>query len=208
MPVAHDYVFRNKFKAVAAALRSAHGTLLDVGARDRALSTYLDARRLSYFSADIGEGHDFQVDLERPLEFPDAKFDHVVALDVLEHVEHIDQAFHELARIARTDVIIALPNMATLSRRARFAVTGRLGTDKYDLLTDHQGDRHRWLTTHRQVSTFIGSNARTAGLRLERVVEEMDGHVAERLVGYALTRLHVVPAGWFSGRSIFFMTHV
>ncbi len=188
MAVAREYVFRNKFKAVAGALRSARGTLLDVGARDRGLAKHLDARHLSYFSADVGEGHDFQIDLERPLEVPDARFDH-------------------LARIARVGVVIALPNMATLSRRLRFALTGRLGTDKYDLLTDHQGDRHRWLTTHRQVDAFIQANAQKAGLRVEKIIEEMDGHAAGRLVGYGLTRLHLIPAGWVSGRSIFFMTH-
>src|SRR6185503_12471077 len=100
MAIAREFVFRNKFKAVAGALRSARGTLLDVGARDRGLAQHLDTRHLSYFSADVGEGHDFQIDLERPLDFPDARFDHVVALDVLEHVEHIHAAFHELARIA------------------------------------------------------------------------------------------------------------
>jgi len=208
MAIAREYVFRDKFKAVAHELRSARGTLLDIGARDRGLSKHLDARRLSYFSADVGAGHDFQVDLERPLDFPDGRFDHVVALDVLEHVEHIHRAFHELARISTTGVVIALPNMATLSRRLRFAATGRLGTDKYDLLTDHQGDRHRWLTTHGQVDAFIRSNAQKAGLRVEKVIEEMDGRAAARLVGYGLTRLHVAPARWFSGRSIFFMTHV
>jgi len=208
MAIAREFVFRNKFKAVAGALRSARGTLLDVGARDRGLATHLDARHLSYFSADVGEGHDLQIDLERPLDVPDARFDHVVALDVLEHVENIHGAFHELARIARVGVVIALPNMATLSRRLRFALTGRLGTDKYDLLTDHQGDRHRWLTTHRQVDAFIQANAQKAGLRVEKIIEEMDGHAAGRLVGYGLTRLHLIPAGWVSGRSIFFMTHV
>ena len=79
MAIAREYVFRNKFKAVAAALRSARGTLLDVGARDRGLAKHLDARHLSYFSADL---------------------------------------------------VIALPNMATLSRRLRFALTGGLGTDE------------------------------------------------------------------------------
>ena len=104
-------------------------------------------------------------------------------------------------------VVIALPNMATLPRRVRFAVTGRLGTDKYDLLSHHQGDRHRWLTTHRQVHAFIRANAQKAGLRVEKIIEEMDGHAAGRLAGYTLTRLHLIPAGWVSARSIFFMTH-
>src|SRR5258706_256378 len=119
MALAREYVFENKFKAVGHALRSARGTVLDVGARDRGLSKFLDSRNLSYFSADVDEGHDFRIDLERPLDFPDGRFDHVVALDVLEHVENIHGAFHELARIARTGVIIALPNMATLARRVR-----------------------------------------------------------------------------------------
>src|SRR5258705_6176432 len=189
MAIAREFVFRNRFKAVAGALRSARGPLLDVGARDRGLATHLDARHLSYFSADVGEGHDLQIDLERPLDVPDARFDHVVALDVLEHVENIHGAFHELARIARVGVVIALPNMATLSRRLRFALTGGLGTDKYDLLTDHHGDRHRWLTTHRQGNAFIQANAQNAGVRGEEIIQEIDEHAARRRVRYLLSKL-------------------
>jgi hypothetical protein len=205
MAIEREYVFRNKFKAVAAGLRGATGKLLDVGARDRVLSRYLDLKKLTYFSADLGDGHDFRIDLERPLSFADGEFDYVVALDVLEHVENIHGAFHEFARISKRGVIVALPNVATLRRRVLFVCSGRLGTDKYDLLPQPRADRHRWLTVYSQMNEFILFNADRAGLFVRKVIEEMEGGAVQRLVGYGLTRLHVVPVGWFSGRSIYFM---
>lgn len=205
MAIAREYVFRGKFRAIAKVLEGANGKLLDVGARDRVLSRHVDLKNVAYFSADVGEGHDFRIDLEKPLNFSDAEFDYVVALDVLEHVENIHRAFHELARISKRGLIIALPNLTTLSRRVLFLFSGRLGTNKYDLLPQHQGDRHRWLTAYPQVKEFILFNAEKTGLRVEKVIEEMEGGPVQRLLGYSLTRLRLVPVRWFSGRSIYVM---
>lgn len=160
--VCRVYTVRGKYSVVAKLLQQAEGTLLDVGARDRRLAVRLDQQHLKYYSADLGEGCDYRIDLERGLPFPDSAFDYVVALDVLEHVEHIHQAFHELARITRRCLIIALPNLSALSRRWSFLWRGHLGTKKYDLYPEHQGDRHRWLTGYRQICAFISHHARSA----------------------------------------------
>lgn len=197
------YTVRGKYSVVAELLRQAEGALLDVGARDRRLAARLDQRRLKYYSADLGEGCDYRIDLEQGLEFPDGAFDYVVALDVLEHVEHIHRAFHELARVARLCLIIALPNLSALSRRWSFLWRGRLGTKKYDLYPEHQGDRHRWLTIYPQINAFVEANAAESGLVLERVFEELQGGRLARVLGYAAARSGLLPRGLLTERCIY-----
>lgn len=199
------YVLRDKYRAVADILCDRNGSVLDIGARDRIIRQYLDLGRLAYFSADLGPGHDYQLDLEARLPLADASFDHIVALDVLEHVEHIHQAFFELARIARQTLIIGLPNMASLPRRWSFLWRGDLGTRKYDLLPEHQGDRHRWVTIYPQISVFIETSANKVGLVLEQVVEEIEGGRIIARLGYWAAAHGMLPVGWLTGRCIYVM---
>lgn len=147
------YIRANRFEVVASRLKEASGTLVDVGARNRVLQKYLPSS-LQYRSADFDPGHDFKWDLEAPIDQPDGAFDHVVCLDVLEHVERIHAAFTELIRIARKKVLISLPNMAFLGFRLTYLLEGRL-SDKYSLLPAHQGDRHRWLTVYPEMNRFV-----------------------------------------------------
>ncbi len=183
---------KNKYTLVAELLAGQTGRLLDIGARDRHLRSLLDQTRLHYASADLGPGHDYQLNLEHPLDLADQAFDFVVALDVLEHVEHVHQAFFELARITRRVLIIALPNLATWPRRWSFLWRGHLGTGKYDLLPAHQLDRHRWLTVYPEINRFVRLNAARAGLTWTHLVEEVEP-------GFWLSPLAVrlMPMGWF-----------
>jgi SAM-dependent methyltransferase len=204
--VSRTYVVRNKYRVVGDILCDAEGRLLDVGARDRRLAAELDPQRLAYHSADVGEGNDYQIDLEQALDFPDEAFDYVVALDVLEHVEHIHRAFHELARITRHCLIIGLPHLASLARRWSFLWRGHLGTKKYDLHPQHQGDRHRWFTIYPQINAFVEVNAPRAGLVLERTLEEIEGGRITRLLGYLLARTGLIPSGLLIERCIYVLT--
>ena len=154
-------MFTRKYEIVGTCTEDCQGTLLDLGARDRVLRSHLHSG-LQYQSVDQCPGHDFQWDLEQPLECPDDAFDIVVALDVLEHLEHIHTAFDEMLRIARSRVYISLPNMGCLSFRVHFLRYGRLAA-KYALLPDHQGDRHRWLTSYAQMTTFVHELSRRSG---------------------------------------------
>ncbi|MGB0384222.1 MAG: methyltransferase domain-containing protein [Ardenticatenaceae bacterium] len=190
-------------------MRNESGSLLDIGARDRRLAVELNSQKISYYSADLDRGHDFQVNLEAPLDLSDCAFDYVVALDVLEHLEHIHGAFHELARITSQKLIIALPNMGTLPRRWSYLWHGHLGTGKYDLYPEHQGDRHRWLTVYPQIKRFIESNAAQAGFMVEEVIEEIEvgvegkvGAVIAKVGKWAIGR-GLLPSGMLSGRSIY-----
>src|SRR5687768_17215242 len=147
---------RDKYRLTASLLADRKGSLLDFGSRDRRLARELPDWQ--YFSADRGGNHDYDLDLEQPIEpIHDRAFDAVVALDVLEHVEHCHAAARELFRIARTDVVLALPNMASYQHRLSFALRGRLSTDKYDLRGAPTLDRHRWLTVTPHIVDFFNS---------------------------------------------------
>jgi hypothetical protein len=203
-----EYTFRNKISIVGRLLKDAEGRLLDVGARDRYLSKELDPKRIKYLSADMAPGHTYQIDLEKALPFPDKAFDHVVALDVLEHVENIHRAFADLARITSKSLTIALPNLAALPRRFSFLLRGHLMTNKYDLLPEHQGDRHRWFTVYSQINRFVEQSAEKSGLRVDRVVEEIDGNRFFRVGGWAVARSGLVPQGLLTGRCIYHLSRL
>lgn len=185
--------------------------MLDIGARDRRLATQLDLQKINYFTADVDTGYDYQIDLENGLSLPDCAFDYVVALDVLEHVEHIHTGFHELARITRKKLIIALPNMSTLFRRWLYLRYGHLGTKKFDLYPEHQGDRHRWLTVYPQINCFIADKAERTGFVIDSVIEEIEvgfygkiGAIAAILVSW-LIMLKLLPRSLFTGRCIYIL---
>lgn len=206
-PAARRFITESKYRAVADLLAGQSGSLLDVGARDRVLGRILAGSGILYASADLGPGHDYQIDLEGPLILPDRSFDHVVALDVLEHVEHIQRAFHALARLARRSVILSLPNLATWPRRWSFLCQGRLGTAKYDLLPEHQGDRHRWLTVYPEINQFVAVNASRAGLHWVTLLEELEFPRGwGGLVRWATVR-GMVAAGAFTTRCIYHLTY-
>jgi hypothetical protein len=174
---------RSKYQLVGDRVRGQPGTLLDVGARDRILRPHLPAAGLRYLSADFGPGHDFHWDLEQPLPAADDAYEFVAALDVLEHVEHFQAAYHELLRITRQRLFVSLPNLTHLSHRLRFFFTGRMG-EKYRLPPEHPGDRHRWLTHYADLVTFMEYQARTAGVTV-RQFNWIPGYAPlDRLISY------------------------
>lgn len=161
------YTRRSKYEIVSEQVKSIAGTLVDVGARDRILQHYLHNPALRYISADAVEGHDLLWSLEAPVDCPDAAYDVVVALDVLEHVEQFHLAFSELLRVTRDKLFVSLPNMTNLAFRLHFFATGQL-SGKYALLPEHQGDRHRWLTHYDDVCAFMLHQAQSANVAIRQ----------------------------------------
>ncbi|MEM4204978.1 MAG: methionine biosynthesis protein MetW [Candidatus Methanomethylicaceae archaeon] len=157
----------SEYQIVAERTANMSGTLVDVGARDKVLYQYIQGGGLRYLSSDIVPGHDFCWDLEKPLEVPDNSFEVVVALDVLERVERIHDAFYELIRIAKGKLFVSFPNMTCLSFRLRFFRYGQL-SGKHALLPIPQSDRHRWLTSYPQVWEFVQHVAQTARCSVQR----------------------------------------
>jgi len=156
----------SKYEIVGRRLEGLDGSLVDIGARDRRLQAYLPAG-LTYLSADMTPGHDLLLNLEESLPVREAAYDVVVALDVLEHLEHIHRAYRELIRITRRRLFISLPNMTCLTLRWQYFSEGHLGA-KYELRPEHQGDRHRWLTGYGQLCAFIEAHAGASGCTAKR----------------------------------------
>jgi SAM-dependent methyltransferase len=178
--------FRSKYNITAALLAGRTGTLLDVGARDRALERHLRGGRLAYHSADRSGEQDHTLDLEHALSLGDGSFDVVVALDCLEHVDRLHAALHELIRVSRAATVVALPNLACWQHRLSFLWRGRLATDKYDLTSSPPDDRHRWLTVLPQTDDFVRANVPAATHRLTHIVHETTGGPAARIASFVM----------------------
>ena len=178
----------NKYRGVASLLSPLSGSILDVGARDRILHSFLKGSDVRYFSADAVSGCDYEIDLEKSLTFDAKEFETVVALDVLEHVDRLHSAAGELFRIAKERVVIGLPNMGVLGHRIHFLYYGKLGTEKYDLRGEEEIDRHRWLTSYRDIVAFYRSIGERHGFKLESLGLEVGGGKIGRIVSWILLK--------------------
>jgi len=133
-------------------------TLLDIGCRTMALKPLLNNCK-EYYGADLVPGENiYQCNLEEGLNFQDKSFDVVVALDVLEHLEHAHLVLKEMQRVARKAAIISLPNMYYWKFRLNFLMGKGLG-GKYAFSADPILDRHRWVLSFTEAVKFIEKNA-------------------------------------------------
>jgi hypothetical protein len=136
----------------------AQSSVLDLGARSMQIHKRFKPRE--YLGIDFDEAmtsHPLMrhFDLEQDLDLG-RRYDFVMALDVLEHLESFHRKLEQMREHARLGLIIALPNMYHYLYRARFLMGLRLGT-KYDLGLERSADRHRWLFTPREALALIGS---------------------------------------------------
>lgn len=132
---AHDMQWRAFVDRVPAG-----ATVLDAGCGPGVLSVLLAKKGCIVTGTDISEPNikeakayaeregvriDFSVNDIEQLPFPDKSFDYVVSSHVLEHVPDFVQGAGELSRLARKQVIIAIPTCLTLGGMAL------LGRDRY-----------------------------------------------------------------------------
>jgi hypothetical protein len=140
------------------------GFVLDVGCRTRELEQALADRPVSYIGLDLTPPADVVADLGEGIPLPDDTADVVVALDVLEHVDGIYEAFAELCRVAHRHIVISLPNAYVLKHRWR-QLRGRVAA-KYGLPTEPPPDRHRWLFPLTDARRFCRYRAELAGWKV------------------------------------------
>lgn len=133
------------------------GAVLDVGSRLGALRGALGSASVRYVGLDLNYRPSVIGDIEHA-PFPARAFDAVVALDVLEHTNDIYGALREVFRLARTYVVVVLPNCYEARLRVRFAL-GRPISGKYGLPTEPMLDRHRWLFSLPEARRFVRENA-------------------------------------------------
>jgi Methyltransferase domain len=182
-----------------------HGLILDVGCRNKELREALDGRSVRYLGLDVKPPADVIADLNHEIPLPDGEADTVVALDVLEHVDAIYDAFAELCRVARRHVVISLPNAFVLDSRYRH-LRGRV-SGKYGLPEEPPGDRHRWLFSLDDARRFCRHRAKMAGWcvaeeavlvgprrqRMEALVRALPNLLSPRLVTHLVPGVHTPP---------------
>jgi len=141
-------------------------SILDVGCRDASLADEFPTAE--YAGADLNSdtrgrvkyvGDIARISLDR-------KFDAVVALDVLEHLDNPSEVFDRLADAAQRIMLVSLPNTYDLKSRIQFVFTSGLG-DKYRFLERTPTDRHRWLMNRAEISAFYAAKAARHGLTLQ-----------------------------------------
>jgi len=116
------YAFEGRFVSYYWQLKKVFATdpksILEVGVGDRVFGDFIkNNTTVQYTSVDVAD--DLKPDvigsvLELP--FADKSFDVTCAFEVLEHLpfEHFDQAVRELARVARTHVVISVPHFGPM----------------------------------------------------------------------------------------------
>lgn len=155
----------NRINAAVGLLRQVEPfqSLLDVGCREGYLRKHLTPGT-DYVGLDLVPcgPHVRYVGDVQSIRF-DRRFDVVVALDVLEHMEHPSLAFDKLLGVADRVLIVSLPNCYDLKGRMNFALKGRLG-GKYRFLEEEPLDRHHWVMGLGEIDTFFQVKARKHSL--------------------------------------------
>lgn len=139
-------IYERKMRWVDKTLEAipANARLLDVGAGEGALVERYRKKGRDIVGVDTAYQSAYvrQADL-LSLPFENACFDAVLCLDVLEHVQLLDQpkALSEIARVLKEDghLLLSVPNLAHLHSRIKFFFTGKL--TRTSAVDRHPGDR-------------------------------------------------------------------
>ena len=146
-------------------------SILDVGCRDAELKKVIPEDKV-YFGNDLFQNADQGVHFVcniMEINFED-RFDCVVALDIVEHVDDPYALIEKLLTLCNSHLIISLPNTYDLQQKYAFCINNSLG-DKYEFRTENRLDRHRWLMNYDEIMRFFKFYAEKHNLSL--VTEEV-----------------------------------
>jgi len=163
VPLYQEREARNRWAAEL--LRGNAGrTALNLGGGGaRHLGKHLGSR-WQVHELDVGGDSDTTLDLDRVerLPFADRSFDVCCALDVLEHLEQFHLIVDEMFRVARSMLLISLPNAAVelpvICRNLRYyndASQNGVYSKFYGLPLTRPTDRHRWWLTFDDIVRFF-----------------------------------------------------
>lgn len=142
-------------------------SVLDVGCRGcEALNVMPPG--IEYFANDLFQNKDGLVNYVgdiQTIQF-DRKFDCVLALDIVEHVDDPYTLMDKLISLADKHVLISLPNIYDVSHKIDFVFRETLGR-KYNFSTENSLDRHRWIMNYEEVYSFFQHYSRKYDMKLE-----------------------------------------
>jgi SAM-dependent methyltransferase len=162
-------------------------SVLDVGCFEAPLRDIL--RDVDYTGVDMTGNPDIQLHLERceSLPFESDSFHCVICLEVLEHLDNLHAMFDEIIRVARTHVILSLPNCWRGARRPVERGKGSFG--HYGLPVQAPADRHKWFINYVQARDFFTGQAEEKGLTItELFTTEKRRPLAKILLRHLLFR--------------------
>lgn len=141
-------------------------SLLDVGCRDCSLSKGLKDK--DYSGCDLFQNDTNSVEFVGDIlsiNF-DKKFDCVVALDIIEHVDDPYTLVDKFFDLSNKFVVLSLPNIYDLKHKYNFLINNTLGS-KYYFRTKNSLDRHRWIMNYDEIINFYKFYAEKYNLEYE-----------------------------------------
>jgi 2-polyprenyl-3-methyl-5-hydroxy-6-metoxy-1,4-benzoquinol methylase len=152
-------------KLYAAKYSNQSKTVIDLGARDQILLKFLPFK-WRYTGVDkFAKKLNLNIDVEENFKDINKKYDVVIALDIIEHLNSPIKFFDNCKEICNELIILNIPNAAYYQFRLNFLFTGEL-TEKFHFSGNFEDDRHRWLTTFYNTKKFL-RNLNTHGYNLE-----------------------------------------
>ena len=126
---------------------------------------------IRYTGVDIAGNPDLRIDLETelPLPFEDKSFNVVVCTDVLEHIETLHAVFAELCRIAKSHIILSLPN-GWASNLDNILKGNYISEKYYGLPQNKPLDRHKWHFSFSEAYQFVINAPRQYGFERREIL--------------------------------------
>lgn len=147
------------------------GSLLNIGDGGNGHLKKFIPSSVRYTGIDIAGNPDILINLETeiPLPFEDKSFDLVVCTDVLEHLDNLHQVFAELCRIAKSHIIISLPN-AWVQNLDNILKSNYTSAKYYGLPQHKPIDRHKWHFSFSEAYTFINTISPEYGFKNQEML--------------------------------------
>ena len=142
-------------------------SVIDLGARDQILLKFLPINSkytgVDKFTPKLNLNIDVELNFNEIID----KYDLVVALDIIEHLNNPIKFFENCKNISNKLIILNIPNAAYYQFRLSLLFTGEL-TEKFHFSGKFEQDRHRWFTTFNNTKEFL-NNLNTNGYKLKIV---------------------------------------
>ena len=129
-------------------------SIIDLGSRDQILRKFLPTN-IEYTGVDkFYKKNNLNIDVEQDIPLIKNKYDIVIALDIIEHLNDPINFFNNCKSISNKLIIINIPNAAYYKFRLNLLSKGEI-TEKFHFSGNYEEDRHRWFTTYNNTKKFL-----------------------------------------------------